>query len=532
MRKLIICFLSFVLVAACSSSDASQSDLEERVLQLEQALAEVNKTGPRGEQGSEGGQGEAGREGEQGDVGPAGIQGEKGDSGEAGIQGPQGPQGATGEVGAQGETGDEGAAGPQGPQGATGEVGAQGLQGDPSGDTVGSLSCEIGQFPRWMGSSWECTNLAFTYPTDPVGAVSLVSATGHSGSPASSVSSFGNLALLVEPDESNMNLITCPTSSCLEPSTTSITTSNSAYSRKDAVTFDSTGNPIVAWMDSNNWSTFEVKVRICSTRNCSSGATQTIASSLRVKEWASVTVDSNNNPVVVYEEFTTDTTTSLIAYFCATFDCSSGTSVVVHSGSTPNSMACRYCNLSVTIGTSNKPVLSFSSDLIGTGIFTCATTNCSSGSLTVVSAESEWRPVATVSTSGIPALFFRNTAGGLDAYICEDNNCSEGSTVTLEDVGMAWLGDATINALGNPVISYSHNPLGEAVGTRNLALFVCASTTCSSGQRQILVNEGNADAVHSVSLGAENNPSIVYSNSRTGGFMAYNCENPECLVSP
>lgn len=103
--------------------------------QVNAAVVEAKKPGPRGDKGEKGEQGIKGDPGPRGDPGP---KGDKGDKGEPGVKGDQGPKGDPGDKGDKGPKGDSGEKGDPGPQGPEGIVGPQGEPGAP-----GPIGCVV-----------------------------------------------------------------------------------------------------------------------------------------------------------------------------------------------------------------------------------------------------------------------------------------------------------------------------------------------------------------------------------------------------
>ena len=149
----------FEVKAKARPSDYVYTEEQEYTIEyyLKQAIDEAKANGEfNGDKGDKGDKGDPGPQGPQGEPGPQGEQGPKGDTGPQGEQGPIGPAGPTGPKGEQGLQGVQGTKGDTGTRGSTWTSGI-GTPNHTSEDIINDkyLNTFNGEVYNFNGTRWE-----------------------------------------------------------------------------------------------------------------------------------------------------------------------------------------------------------------------------------------------------------------------------------------------------------------------------------------------------------------------------------------
>ena len=303
-----------------------------------------------------------------------------------------------------------------------------------------------------------------------------------------------------------------------------------------AIAIGSDNNPVIAYYAADSLFNGDLKVYVCANTSCSSGTARTLDSgddNVGATQ-ISIVIGSDNNPVIAYYD---STNTRLKVYFCADTNCSSGTTI---SGD-PDGESGMYP--SIAIGSDDNPVIAYydtgdDRPLGGADgalrIYVCADTTCSSGTERSVDSASSARfghySSIAIGGDGNPVVsYYDRDNNMLKLYVCGDASCSypHSSAVarTLATGGSpGWQGTSVaIGSDNNPVIAHHSYPTVRE--EEDLKLYLCADTSCSSGNRMTLDAGGRFPAL---AIGSDNNPIISYTGGDWASQKLAVCANASC----
>lgn len=287
-----------------------------------------------------------------------------------------------------------------------------------------------------------------------------------------------------------------------------------------AIAIDSTGKPVVSYYDETNSA---LKVLHCGNSSCSTGNTiATPDATGTVGQYTSITVDSNNFPVVSYYDATSG---KLKVLHCGNAACTVGNTIVK-----PDLVGSNGVQSSIKMNSSGNPVVSYF-DFTQTAlkVLTCGNSNCNAGN-TVTTVDSTGDvgryPSLVLDSNGKPAVSYLDlTNGKLKVLRCGNATCSSGNTFASIGSGgtVGYYSSLAIDSIGNPMVSYYDITNGK------LNMLRCGNASCTSNNT-ITVPEtiGNVGSFTSLKLDSSGNAVVSYYDSSNGNLKVLHCGSPTC----
>lgn len=302
----------------------------------------------------------------------------------------------------------------------------------------------------------------------------------------------------------------------------SILTPDSAahVGKYNSIVLDSNGKPVVSYYDEPNTA---LKVLHCGNSTCSTGNTiATPDSAGTVGQYTSVTVDSNNFPVVTYYA---PTGGILKVLHCGNASCTSGNSIIKPDLGSSNGV-----QSSVKMNAQGRPVIAyFDFTKKSLKILTCGNANCSAGN-TIINVDSMGDvgryPSLVLDSTGKPAVSYLDlTHGKLKVMRCGNATCSMGNTfASIGTSGVVgYFSSIALDPNNIPLVSYYDLTNGK------LNMLRCGNASCSSGNSIVSPdNSGNVGLYTSLKLNANSNPVVSYFDSTKADLKVLHCGNATC----
>lgn len=308
----------------------------------------------------------------------------------------------------------------------------------------------------------------------------------------------------------DLKLVHCGDATCSSGNTIRTVDSEGDVGWHTSLALDSNGNPVVSYYDETNK---DLKLVRCGNATCSSGnAIHTVDSAGDVGWDTSLALDSNDNPVISYRDFSND---SLKLVHCGTPTCSSGNSIQTLDGDRDNNVG---YDTSLALDSNGNPVVAYYDNTnVDLKLVRCGNATCSSGNtIQIVDGPDEVgiNPALALDSNDYPVISYWDESNvNLKFVHCGDATCSSGNVFqTLDSSSHSGLNSSlALDSRGNPVISY-------LASTNNaLKLVYCGDATCSGGNTsQIVDTTGDQSDKTSLALDSSGHPVISYFDFNNG----------------
>ncbi|MCA9952674.1 MAG: hypothetical protein KDE48_23655, partial [Anaerolineales bacterium] len=260
---------------------------------------------------------------------------------------------------------------------------------------------------------------------------------------------------------------------------------------------------------------------LCYNEPCQGSTTQTVDATGDVGKYNSLALKSNSEPVISYFD---DTANDLMIAVCANLGCSAHTLNIV-SGIL-NVDTGKYSSLA--LNSSDKPIISFYSDLItGLILANCDDTLCSPPApVTTVdnSANVGWQTSIVLNKDEHAVIsYYDVTNFDLKLAICNDAACSN-PTIRIVDNGdgVGATSSIALNSNGFPVISYYDS------NNTALKVAVCPNATCTTPTLTTVDNTGFVGLYTSIALNKFDHPIISYRDTNNSALKVAFCTDIAC----
>ncbi len=373
-------------------------------------------------------------------------------------------------------------------------------------ETLEGLNCTTDQLAKFDGDNWACVKLTVLNNM-----LSTVDSIDNVGEHTSIAIGTDNLPVISYYDSTNddLKVVHCGNKLCNSGNTITTVDSTDDVGLFTSIEIGLDNNPVISYWDQTN---NDLKVVHCGNASCSSGNTITIVDSADdVGEYTSIEIGSDNNPVISYWDETND---DLKVVHCGNASCSSGNTITTVDSSADDVGS----YTSITIGSDNNPVISYrdetNDDL---KVVHCGNASCSSGNtITIVDSADDVGLFTSIEigSDNNPVISYRdNTNSGLKVVHCGNKLCNSGNTITTVDStdNVGFFASIAIGTDNNPVISY--------YDVTNTALKVvhCGNASCSSGNTITTVDStGFVGRYISIAIPRDSNPVISYRDDSLG----------------
>jgi len=401
-------------------------------------------------------------------------------------------------------------------------------------DTLALLGCTDNQIAEFVGSVWTCV---VNVDTDTVPwnsripqstLLTTVDNAADVGYFTSITIGTDGLPIISYFDNSLGDLIVvhCTNASCSTFDTPTILDFPDTVGGFTSITIGTDGFPIISYYDDT---LNGLKAVHCLNVSCIGGVgvgfeTPTTLDTGGNDGWyTSITIGTDGFPVISYYDITN---ANLKVAHCENASCSSGSPTIT----TVDSSVDVGLYTSIAIGTDGLPVISYRD--VGNQnlkVAHCENASCNSGSPTITTVDSGTNvglfTSITIGTDDLPVISY--SGGSLNVAHCENASCSSGSpTITIVDsaVAVGLFTSITIGTDGLPIISY-WDGLNE-----NLKVAKCSNASCSSSNTITTVDSTSAVGTYtSITIGTDGLPIISYFDDTTDDLRVAKCTNPYCL---
>lgn len=292
--------------------------------------------------------------------------------------------------------------------------------------------------------------------------------------------------------------------------TESLTTVDEPQAAHGAMTIGANGLPIISYYEIVN---DDLELYYCTNPSCSSGFVRGLDTSADdVGDGSSIAIADDDRPVVAFYDKTHGW---LNVRKCGDSSCTTSSIRTLDDTGDVGQ------DTSIVVGTNNRPVIAYRD--VGNGnlkISSCSSHNCaaggaertvdSSGNVTGVSS-------MAIGTNGNPIISY-NTSNSLMLYVCTTSSCSSGVARMLYASG-TQASSVAIGSDGRPIVSFSAQSAGD------LRFYRCANVTCSSGASRDLDLDG-VGVGSAIVVGVDGNPMIGYSDNLKAAI--YRCTALDC----
>jgi hypothetical protein len=288
-----------------------------------------------------------------------------------------------------------------------------------------------------------------------------------------------------------------------------------------SIALDSNGNPVVSYYDEAGHA---LKVLHCGNSSCSTGNTIATPDSIdNVGQYTSITVDSNNKPVVSYYDVTKGI---LKVLHCGNAACNAGNTIA-----TPDVMSSNGVQSSIKINGSGNPVVAYY-DFTKKSLkmLTCGNASCTAGNtITTVDANGAVGPYPSLvlSNNGNPAVSYLDlTNGKLKILRCGNAMCTSGNTTaSISSVSgvTGYFSSLKLDANNLPVVSFYNLTNGD------LNIVRCGNASCTSSNTVVVPDAASQVGMYtSLRLDANNNPIVSYYDASNGDLKVLHCGSTTC----
>ena len=288
-----------------------------------------------------------------------------------------------------------------------------------------------------------------------------------------------------------------------------------------SLALDASENPVIGYYDS---ATQDLQLAHCNDRDCAGGdeSIATVDSTGQVGSNASLAVDAAGLPVIAYYD---ESNGHLKIAHCNDANCASGDESIV----TVDSADSVGVYTSLLLDANGNPVVSYydygNSDL---KLAHCNDAYCAGGDESIVTVDGAGDVGSETSlaldAAGNPVISYQDS-GSYDLKLahCNEPNCAGGdeSIVTVDTAGRVGGTSLTLDATGNPVVSY------HDFETHQLKLAHCNDPNCVGDDERIVTVDGSAGFA-SLELDVVGNPVVSYQDGTRASLKVAHCNDPNC----
>jgi hypothetical protein len=290
------------------------------------------------------------------------------------------------------------------------------------------------------------------------------------------------------------------------------------HANTSSLVLDAAGRPVIAYRD---YEGMGPKILRCGDANCSAGNTFSQPGTGVSGHWASLELNAAGNPVMSYHDVNNG---DLRVLRCGNADCTSGNFTAV-----PDSAGDVGEHNSMELTATGNPVVSyFDTTNLDLKVLRCGDPTCTGGN-TIASPDTAGSVGGTNSlvldALGNPVVSYSGN-GDLKVLHCGNSSCTAGNSITSPDTA-GDLGSTSIalDAAGNPIVSYRENGAPDT-----LRVLHCGNPNCTAGNSITVVDSvsglGNTDLV----LDAAGRPVVAYCDSTNNDLKVLHCGNANCTA--
>ena len=291
-----------------------------------------------------------------------------------------------------------------------------------------------------------------------------------------------------------------------------------------SIALDSSDNPVVSYYDLTNG---DLKVLHCGDPLCSAGnSIVTPDTGGDVGRYTSIVLDANGYPVVSYHDVTNQ---DLRILRCGDENCASGNSII-----SPDTIGNVGVAPSLQLDSMGNPVVAHYD--LGTRdlrVLHCGDATCSAGNtittLDTLGDVGDY-PSLVLDGNGYPVIsYFDRTNGDLKILVCNDPSCSGNDEVMAVPDVAGVVGSYTsleLDSSGNPVVSYWD------VTNLDVKLLHCGNADCTlANSISSLDVDADVGPFTSLELDGNGNPVISYFDIAIMDLKVVHCGDPNCTAA-
>lgn len=281
---------------------------------------------------------------------------------------------------------------------------------------------------------------------------------------------------------------------------------------KPSLALDDSGFPVITYFAED---TQELKLVRCNDPDCTGNdETVTVLDNTGFDGGSnSLALDGAGNPVVAYEDGTTD---DLRLIHCNDSVCSGGD----ESNELVDNLTSAVGTVSLRLDTSGNPVIAYYGDF-NLVLAHCNDSNCSGGdeSIQTVDSSAPFSATLRLDGSGNPVIGYA-TGGNVKVAHCNDPDCDPGvgGTESVEIVAAGGGPSMRLDSAGRPGLSFTEN---------GLRFVQCNDVNCAGGDEVVSPSLGYANFETSLGRDASGNPILV--GFRSPGLRIVHCNDTFCL---